>query len=120
MSIETLAGYWGIRPLSRFSTTTLFSREAIFSFVLRAIGWNEINIYSIFTIEYRFERKKSPNGKSALQKKAAHRLISYQNYLVETFFLIGFNPSTVKRLFSHKGYDMRSLLNVKLTRQDSS
>ena len=31
----------------------------------RALGWNELKIYSIFTVEYRFAREKSPSGKPA-------------------------------------------------------
>ena len=40
--------------------------QAIFYDVLRALGWNEFKIYSIFTIEYRFARKNSRRGKRAL------------------------------------------------------
>ena len=48
---------------SRFSTTRRLSREAIFPFILRALGWNELKIYLILTIEYRVARHLSPSEK---------------------------------------------------------
>ena len=43
-----------VRMLSRFSTRRLSSCETIFSLVVRALGSNQLKIYSIFTIARRF------------------------------------------------------------------
>ena len=38
-----------------------------FSFVLRLLGWNELKIYSNFTKEYRYARKKLRSGNPTLR-----------------------------------------------------
>ena len=53
-------------PLRRFSTAQHLSTESTF-FVLRALRWNELKIYSNFTIEYRFARKKLRSWKLVLE-----------------------------------------------------